>query len=182
MTIGIDIDNTITDNSKIIYKYIKIYDKSYDNYHDLPEDQYHEFLTTYIEDIMQNTDLKEGAKEAITYLHNNGHKIILITARNLYYSKNIINITLEYLKKHNIIYDKIIFGTKNNGQKGKDAFLNNIDIFIDDKESVLDDVAKYGIKCLKMGNKPSKYLCFNNWQDIINYIKSKGDEDGRKNY
>lgn len=49
----------------------------------------------------------------------------------------------------------------------------HIDIFIDDKETVLDNVAKYNITCLCMGTS-NRYSMFANWLEIIDYMKKGG--------
>ena len=47
-----------------------------------------------------------------------------------------------------------------------------MDLFIDDKEQVLDGVYSYGITCLCMGHS-EKYLSFDNWYQILDYIKEE---------
>ena len=61
------------------------------------------------------------------------------------------------------------------GDKSTLAKENNIDIFIDDKENVLDKIASSSnIECIRFtSDKNSKYKTFNNWYDIIEYIKTK---------
>lgn len=70
-----------------------------------------------------------GAVEKLKELRNNGHYIIIQTARNMAtcqsnvgkVMKNIGLITLEWLQKHNIEYDEIFFGKP------------NADLYIDDR-------------------------------------------------
>lgn len=64
---------------------------------------------------------KPGAKEFILNLHNEGHTIIINTARNMQTQghnlgrvmKNVGKITLEWLDLHDIYYDEIFFGKPN---------------------------------------------------------------------
>lgn len=64
---------------------------------------------------------KPGAKDFIMQLHNEGHVIIINTARNMQTQghnlgrvmKNIGKITLEWLDYHDIYYDEIFFGKPN---------------------------------------------------------------------
>ena len=170
MTIGIDIDDTMTETSKKAMEYLNKYEPSYKDYHNLPKELYLKYMQLYIDDILGNAELKNGVKDALDYLKSKNFNIVIITARSNTYSSNVIDITHAYLKKYQIPYDKIFF---NKEIKGKTAKENNVDIFIDDKENVLDDVNSYGIECIRIGNGFSKYKTFNNWKDIIDYIKLK---------
>lgn len=172
MIIGIDIDDTITKTSLVSNKYLKLFDDNYKDYHDLPHDKYIEFIKLYMEKIITNNIIKEGAREAISTLKENGCKIIIITARNNLYCSNNIELTKKFLKDNHIYYDKIIFDELNLENKGIQANEERIDIFIDDKEEVLDKIANYNIKCIRItDDKKSKYTAFNNWKDIVEYIK-----------
>ena len=175
MTLGIDIDDTITETSIVGNKYLLKFDNSYQDYHELSQEKYFEFLNLFLENIVKNNILKEGVKEALDYLKNNGHKIIFITARNDAHTPNVKRLTKEFLDNNNIPYDKLVFDDLNTGDKSKLALENKIDIFIDDKENVLDGIAKVSdIECLRFTkDKNSKYKTFNNWHDIIEYIKTK---------
>ena len=78
---------------------------------------------------------------------------------------------MDYLAQNELEYDKIILGKEN---KGKIAKEEGIDIFIDDKETVLDDMVENGIKTIRRTEKTdSKHVSFANWSDIVNYIKTK---------
>ena len=64
---------------------------------------------------------KPGAQEFIKALHEEGHTIIIHTARNMQTQghnvgkvvRNVGKITLEWLDLHNIVYDEIFFGKPN---------------------------------------------------------------------
>ncbi len=175
MNIGIDIDDTITETTFVGNKYVTKFDSNYQNYHDLPQNKYFEFLKLYLQDIVKNNIIKDGVKEAFEFFKNRDYKIIFITARNDIHAPNVKKLTKEFLAKNNIYYDKLIFDDSNTGDKSKLAKENNIDIFIDDREGVLDKIASTSnIECIRFTNdKKSKYKTFNNWYDIIEYIKTK---------
>lgn len=175
MVLGIDIDDTITETTITGNKYITRFDNSYQSYHDLPQAKYFDFLNLYLQDIVKNNILKDGVKEALDYFKSIGCQIIIITARNDIHAPNIKKLTKEFLDKNNIKYDKLLFDDLNTGDKSKAAIENNIDIFIDDKETVLDKIAtSSNIECLRFtSDKNSKYKTFNNWYDIVEYIKTK---------
>lgn len=42
-----------------------------------------------------------------------------------------------------------------------------------DIDSTITSTGKKAIECLKFGQKSNKYKTFNNWFDIIEYIKTK---------
>lgn len=178
MVIGIDIDNTITNTYLTTQKYLSIYDNTYTDWHNLPEERKTEFLNLYIENIMTECSLKDYVKEALEYFKQNNYKIILITARNNKYSPKVKTITTNYLAKYNLPYDKIIFDDEEQENKGLSANQEHVSLFIDDKETNLDNIAKYNIECLLFDNQKhpqncSKYKTFSNWRDIIEYIKRK---------
>lgn len=175
MVLGIDIDDTITETTITGNKYLLKYDNSYQSYHDLPQNKYFEFLNLYLQDIVKNNILKDGVKEAFAYFKSIGCKIIIITARNDIHTPNVKKLTKEFLDKNAIKYDELVFDDLNAGDKSKLAIENNIDIFIDDKEIVLDKIAACSnIECIRFTkDKGSKYKTFSNWYDIIEYIKTK---------
>ncbi len=71
----------------------------------------------------------DGAVEKIRELRNQGHYIIIQTARNMAtcesnvgkVMKNVGKVTLDWLEKHNVEYDEIYFGKP------------NADLYIDDR-------------------------------------------------
>lgn len=171
MIIGIDIDDTITKTSEMAAYNLSLFDSRSTDYHSLPKDRYEEFMRKYQAVGLKSAEIKEGVKEAFDYLNNNGFKIVIVTARDNKYSLEVKDITVDYLKRHGLKYDKIIFGQS---LKGECAKKENIDIFIDDKETVLDDVARYNIETIKISSvKSDKHKTFANWSDIIDYIKCK---------
>ena len=58
--------------------------------------------------------------------------------------------------------------------KGKTcrAYCDGVDVFIDDKERVLDEIAKLGIKTLIFSEKKetSKHQVVSSWKEVKNYI------------
>ena len=91
-----------------------------------------------------------GAKEFIDKLHQDGHTIIINTARNMQTQghnvgkvmKNIGKITLDWLEENEIYYDEIFFGKP------------NADITIDDRVVRYTDWNKMDInELIKMGKE-----------------------------
>lgn len=86
---------------------------------------------------------KSGAIERITELHNQGHTIVIITARNMKTQngdvnkviKNVGKITLDWLDKWNIPYDEIHFGEPNCS-----LYINDRALRFKDWENITDQV------------------------------------------
>ena len=167
MILGIDIDDTITDTTPVIKKYLKKEYPTYDEYKMLPKKDYVRFLKKNMRQMRSEYQLKEGVKEAWEYFKEHQIKIIIITARNNKYYHKSNQDTLEYLKKNGLFYDKIYFNEPKNGRR---AHKSHVDLFIDDKEKILDNMKQYGIQGLCMGCS-SKYPSFDNWKQIIEYLK-----------
>lgn len=180
MTIGIDIDNTITNTSE---KSCKITTKLYgcNDYHKLNIKDRIDFLNNYICNIVYTVNLKKDVISILNKWHKLGYKIIFITARGTEGIDEInqskaIYLTSMYFKKKKIYFDEIIFLKSSKVDTVKKM---DIDIFIDDKEDVLDEISKEGIKTIRFTNLESKHLKVDNWVDIDKIILEMGDNYGR---
>lgn len=105
-----------------------------------------------------------GVKEAIDRLHNNGHKIVIVTWQLSYENKLY---TLEFLEKNGIYYDDICFT--------KDKGMINGDMLIDDNPEFLDTQDENVIRvCI---NRPynmdyeNSHIRVNSLNDIANIIE-----------
>lgn len=157
MRIGIDIDDTITNTQAMIdlialREERKIYDETkhwfYERYNCSKEED-EQFIRKYVEEFMASATVKDGAAHYIKKLHDEGHSIYIITARSDYYSPNVMDITLDYLAKNDIIYDKIIFKCISKNDICKE---NNIDLMIDDSIEHIKDIKNDGIDVIIMDN------------------------------
>ena len=187
MNIGIDIDDTIAKSLEATDFYAKEYTenilkreftiKKLDKYTPiwfldayewtLQEDQ--EFFKLYQYRILQNSEPKEYAKEAIEKISNN-NKIIIITARE----NELKDITINWFVKNKIKYDQIIFEQKD---KLKSVIDNKIDLFIDDNELICKSIAEIGIKTLMMDSRINRNVEIDgvervyNWKEILKILK-----------
>ena len=171
MTIGIDLDDTLIETTKTGNEYLKefVTDNSITDYHDLSKDEYLRFYGMYLYDIQKNAPIKKDALKVLNYLRSKNIRVVFITARGTLGFTESIPITLEYLKDHNVIYDKIIF-KKNH--KSAAARKEKIDLFIDDKERVLDEIKRVGIKTLRFTEKTKKsnHDIVSSWPEVKKYI------------
>ncbi len=191
LRIGIDIDNTLTDIEDDLMNAAHIFAKSlgktintqyfesidYNNdgnkYQKIFGFNYEElkyFLRDIQESITDNANPRSFTSEIIESLHLAGHKIIIITARDLEFHDNPYKQSEIWLKKNNIYYDKLIVNAR---KKGEICRQEKIDLFIDDNISNCLDVEKCGIKTIlfnKYKVKDSTIISFDNWKDIYDYI------------
>ena len=181
LTIGIDIDNTITNTSiysNTLLKKDPLYN-SKNNYRELNKEEIKNFLTKYIESIVESVLVKEDVIDTLSYWKNKGYKIVFITARGAEKTDNYTSLksaflTSLYFAKNNIPFDELVFFQE---EKGAACLNEFVDILIDDKENVLDEVAKKGLKTLRISEEKveSKHKLVQNWQEIRKYIDSLGE-------
>ncbi len=176
MKIGIDIDDTLTNTTEVANSYLHQNGRyeSVSDFHDLDQEAYEKFLTDNLKQIVLNNELKKDAKSILQKWHERGNKLIFVTARGSENQLESIFYTSLYFQLHGVCFDEIIFLKKH---KDKTALREKIDIFIDDKESILDEISKTGIKVVKMASKDkqSKYDMVNNWLELDKYLESIGD-------
>lgn len=180
MNIGIDIDDTLTDTTKLANailhnnpKYVDVLD-----YHDLNKEEFIQFGKKHLDEIQKYLILKDGVLEVLNNLKKQGYNIVIITARGAKNMEFLIPITEKFLKINRVPYDKIIFSQE---KKGEACLKNNINIFIDDKEHVLDEIKKYNknIKTIRFlnGMKKSKHLTIRSWFELDSILANFGVEN-----
>lgn len=161
MKIGIDIDDTITETSKEINKQIKKLQVLKKVAKDINvRDKLLQLIGKKgITNIHHNIKVRYGVKSFFKKAKEQGHKIILITARGgiLPNGENqnfLIAVTKRFLKKHHLQVDKVIYAQKT---KAEACLKEKIDIFIDDREMILDEIKEQGIRT----------ICFGQVKDVI---------------
>lgn len=168
--IGIDIDDTLTETSSFANSLVgsKVKD-----YHELEREELLKFVHENIENITLNVEVKKDAIEVLRKWKSEEKKIVFITARG---EENVaIFKTLLYFKKYDIPFDKIVFKKHSKALTCKEE---NVDVFIDDKEIVLNEVKEKGIKTIKMGGESENHEVVHSWLELSNIIERIG-ENGR---
>ena len=195
MRIGIDIDGVLTDieqwqldyGSKF---YFEKYGKEIQNNEGYETTEIFkvdsklddEFWTEYFKDYSINVDVRKFSSEVIKKLKQDGNEMYIITARGsfLSHSANVMlfeenkNIVLEWLRKNEIEYDKIIFSPED---KLSICLENNIDVMIEDKVDNINKIStRIPVICFHAGyNKNCKgnniFRCYS-WYDIYSKISS----------
>lgn len=174
MIIGIDIDDTITDTYEVMMNYAQEFtievlgrepiinetnscpNHLYAQYlHNWEKDEDLRYLELYYENIIKEVKPKTLALKYLNKLREEGHKIVLITARWETDYTDVVGLTKEWLKENNVPYDKLIVNAENKVVAAKQE---NIDIFIDDSFKNCQMVTDSGIKSFIMDSRVNRNL------------------------
>ena len=189
MRIGIDLDGVIFDSEKLYRIYSELYDiqdlkknsirnnreiKFQDRY-SWSEEETDGFVKKYHRKITEVSNFMPGAKDIIPLLKEEGHTLIVITARGKL-NKDLIPITIQRLKENNLdIFEKYYWGTENKEEICKQE---KIDLMIDDSNNNCKKLARDHIHTIYLKDAPSfdleenEYLkVLYNWGEIYRYIK-----------
>lgn len=168
MNIGLDIDNVITDFDKDILKEFLLEDKNkrntgiinkkarHINYgmFDWSQNEVDELYNNNMERIAKDLKPRRNCKKYMDKLLEDGHKLFLISHRAYPHYLSPEQTTLDWLKKNNINYTKLILS--NTPNKTKECKENNIDIIIDDRASQCKIMRAQGINVMLMLTKYNK--------------------------
>lgn len=184
MRIGIDIDDTIMDTFDYMVPFVAEYfgldpdemrknDISYSTLPDGLREREFEFGRKYYDKVVPDTPVKTGAAEHIKKLHDAGHFICIITARDERLYSDAFKTTSEQLKKSGIVYDKLVCAY----DKADVCERECIDIFIDDSLKNCENVAAKGIRAVLFRGKgnagaQTDIPAFATWKDLYGYLIS----------
>ena len=182
--IGIDIDGVITDehsgyNINIWHHYLCDYlgkevEKKEDIYniyeaYDLEKEVIDSFLDNNLNNIYKDLIPSNGVQKILEDLNEKDFEIILITARE----EKFRAVTKKWLKKYNIIYDKLIHQV----DKVPPAKQEDIELFIEDDQNNAEEFKKNGIEVIlfdKMHNRDTSLIQDENrvytWKQVENLI------------
>jgi len=193
MIIGIDIDDTLTDirdqlkeatleyakklGKKINIDNTYIEDKNngniYKEKYNFTDEELKRFFKEVQEEITKNVKPREGTREVIKKLREEGNTIIIITARDKQFHDDPYELSKTWLDKNEIEYDKIIVNAR---EKAKICLDEKVDIFIDDQLANCMKVSRTGITVIRITNYKEVHgniINKTNWQDIYEFIKEK---------
>ncbi len=190
--LGIDIDDTITNTNSYLIECAKEYDKLIGNKGFQDEDAYdftEMFYWTlddkkgffnYVKENekLMNVSLRKDFREVYDELIKMV-KIYFISSRSEKSYKIPYNQTKKWLEDNHINYEKLYVGIKEKGIICKE---NKIDLFIDDFINQCEDAKKYGINAILMTtdyNKSSDLKRFDNWHQILEYIRKCENEKNK---
>lgn len=189
MKIGIDLDGVVFDSEKEFRVYSELYDmldlkqNSKINNKELKfqsrfkwtKEDIDGFLNKYHKQIIVESNFMPGVKRILKLLKEDGHTLILITARGGM-NRDMIKLTEERLQQNEMnIFDKYYWATEN---KDEVCVKENVDIMIDDFCDKCKSIANSKIKTIYLKDAPSYDLEENeyikvlyNWGEIYRYIK-----------
>ena len=189
MNIGIDLDGVVFDSEKEYRVCAELYDlidlkqnSKIDNRElrcqkrfNWTDEQVKSFFEKYNRVVTEKSNFMPGAKEILPLLKEEGHTLIVITARGGI-SQEEIEITKRVLKSNGLdIFDKYYFTVKN---KDEICMKEKIDVMVDDSYKICRAVADSKIKTIYLKDAPSYDLEENecikilyNWGEIYRYIK-----------
>ncbi len=166
MRIGIDVDETLVSSNDafefIKKKYNINFNKKFNEY--WTKEECESILPLYGEEVLKNSNIKDGAKEILDYLSRT-NTLIVITARNNLYCKNAIEITKQTLFNFGIKIDEYYFGQKIKSDIAKKL---KIDLMIDDSKKIYNNMKKENIDCILFGDE------IKTWKEVLDYIESRG--------
>lgn len=153
MRIGIDVDGTLTDLQRFEFDRGTVYFKKdvvrtdsmqIRNTFGVSPEEEGKFWDDNIFDYAENFPPYQHAADVINQLHEEGHEIIIITARYHTYldtetGKKMRDIVKGWLRKNNIYFDKVVFTHENKKQRCREL---NVDIMLEDKASNALEIAR----------------------------------------
>ena len=182
MIIGIDIDDTLTETfDHMIPCVAEYFGVSADelrqrniSYNNLPEEWKEEELKIckkYCDSIIEDTPFKTDAAWAMQKLHEQGHKIVIITARTTAFYSDPYKTTIKELANGGIVYDKLICTL----DKASACTAEKVSLFVDDTIANCEAVSQVGIPVLVMNSKVNKSMetsfdRVSNWSEVLEKI------------
>ena len=127
MRIGIDLDGVIFDSEKLYRIYSELYDIQdlkknslknnkeirFQDRYSWSDEETNGFVKKYHRKITEVSNFMPGAKDVISLLKEEGHTLIVITARGKL-NKDLIPVTIQRLKDNNLdLFEKYYWGTDN---------------------------------------------------------------------
>ncbi len=190
MKIGIDVDNVLSNFNEVLLKEFLNHDKKLRNtgivnndvyitkgMFDWTKEELDEFYYNNIERIAKSLNVLENAPEFIRKLKEEGNEIYIISGRDNGEYSNPYKMTLDWLNKYKIVYDKLILTNAYNSlEKAKICLENDIDIMIDDSTRILSEVNNSGVTTLLMdtpyNRKENSLKRVHNWKESYEFITS----------
>jgi len=120
----------------------------------------------------------QGAKKILDFIARK-NKIIIVTNRSQKFLKELPDITLEWLERHQIPFDDIIFGDNGTKYEAIRKKGYGITYFIEDNIEEALGLAKNGVKVLLLDypwnqtKRNQNIIRVKNWQEIAKILEAK---------
>ena len=190
MNIGIDIDGVIMDDdtyrlahmSKFCYEHNLPpleFPYGYETKGDWDTETKNLYRLEYFDDYVKNGPAHLFVSEITHKLHEEGHHLVIITSRHKTThqtpdGEKMRQATIQWLKEHNVYYDKICFAV---WPKIEDIKENKIDVMIEDCVEAIIAQSPYTKKHLCYDTRYNRHFTHNkvervfSWYDIYRNIK-----------
>lgn len=190
MRIGIDIDNVLSNFNDELLREFLIHDKELRNTGIINKEKYitrgmfdwsknelDDFYSKNIERIANNLNVINEAPGYIKKLKDDGHEIYIVSGRDNGEYSEPYNMTVEWLKKYDIEYDKLILTNAYKHQEKADYCIeNNIDIMIDDSIHVCEKCIENNIECILFetpyNKNENRFNKVGNWKELYEFISN----------
>lgn len=190
MKIGIDIDNVLSNFNDILLNDYLEHDKTLNNKGIIHKDEYirkmFDWDNSYEQEYYKNnierlatlfTPIKDSSKY-VNKLKEDGNEIYIISGRDNGEYSDPYNMTINWLNKYNIPYDRLILTDAYKHQEKADICKKlGIDIMIDDSINVCSKCSDNNIECILFetpyNKKETRFNKLNNWKEIYNYLSNK---------
>jgi uncharacterized HAD superfamily protein len=188
MRIGLDIDNVITDFDKLELQEFLKEDKNKRNkgiinpkaehitngMFDWTKEEVVEFTSKNMERMASQFEPRENCKEIMDKLMKEGNELILISHRAKPDYEHPWETTINWLKKNNIHYTKLVISQS--PDKSKECKDLKIDVMVDDRIPLCETMELNGIKCIGMRTRYNNFFktsleIAENWIDLYNKIE-----------
>lgn len=187
MKIGIDLDGVVFNTEMLWSTYAELYDcidlnrnsvitreePRFQDRYAWTEEEQNAFLDKYAD--ITEFDMMPGAKQVINMLKEDGHELIVITARGaIPNQKEGANIAEQRLNSEGIKFDKYYSKQK---EKINICQLENVDVMIDDNYHICEAMKEAGIpviyfnSCRKHINEKDGLKEVANWGEVYRVIK-----------
>lgn len=184
MIIGVDIDDTISDTYEVLVNYAQEYTIDvlkkepiinmgncdthyYTQYlYDWKNGEDIDFLNQYYEKVIENVIPKTLAVKYLKRLHEEGNKIVLITARWVTDNFDVVQKTKEWIERYNIPCDKLIINAENKLIAAKEE---NVDVFIDDSFQNCKLLSENGIRTYMMDSRTNRNMKIENVERVFSW-------------
>ena len=150
MKIGIDLDGTILNSENMLKFYADYFSYFYcngktrkrndivsqENCFDWTKEEEDEFFDKFFDKASEESELLPGAKEIISKLKQDGHKLYIISLRG-YYRDEELKVGNDTLKKLGVDFDGVFWKVKNKLDVCKE---HGIDVLIDNDSRYVKDL------------------------------------------
>ena len=167
MKIGIDLDGVVFNTEMLWSTYAELYDclelnrnsvitklePRFQERYDWTEQEKNDFLDIYAD--ITEFDIMPGAKQVINMLKDDGHELVVITARgSVTNQKENASVAAQKLENEGIKFDKYYWKQR---EKLDICELENVDVMIDDNYHICEAIKEVGIPVIYFNSSNRKH-------------------------